>query len=141
MLKYFISFTLFIFCHFCFAQKNEWKPYYNDEYVDIYFTYADCHNPKEGTHHENVLLRIVNRTNADVEVAYNLKRFYNGKETISDIPNYSFKLAGSETKESSCENLIQGLFVFSKMLNTKPASILTSFELHNLSINGKTTNQ
>ncbi len=120
-----------------FAQNNEWKDYFDNEEISIQFKYTECHNPAKGLHHENVLLRLKNLTNTDIAVTYHLQRIYNGKEVKADVSDFSFSVPAGKTLESSCNNLQEGLYVFSKIIDLKANSVLNSFELKNITINGK----
>ena len=128
---------LALMASFSYSQNNGWNNYFSNEEVVIEFNYSECHNPAKGIHHENVLLRITNKTNQQLTTAYYLQRIYNGKEVKADVSNFSFTVPANSTIESSCENLKEGLYVFSRILDLKANSILNSFDLKNLTINGQ----
>ncbi len=121
-----------------FAQDNEWKEYFGNENISIQYHYTECHNPAKGIHHENVLLRLHNNTTENVTVSYHLQRIYNGKEVGNDVPSeYTFIVPAHAKMESTCDDLQDGLYVFSKILDLKANSVLNSFDLKNLTINGQ----
>lgn len=121
-----------------FAQNNEWKTYFTNNEVSIEFKYTECHYPAKGIHHENVLLRITNKTNSELSAAYYLQRIYNGKEVKADgSSEFTFSIPAYNKMESSCEDLQEGLYVFSRIIDLKANSVLNSFELKNLTINGQ----
>lgn len=136
-IKSVLSFLLAAFSLSALAQQNVWNDYINNEQVNISSMYTECHQPSKGLHHENVLLRITNKTNAELTVAYHLKRVYNGKEVKADVSDYTFTVPANRTLESSCDNLTEGLYVFSRILDVKAKSILNAFELENITINGQ----
>lgn len=138
MYKKLTALSLFsLFTTLAFAQQNNWQNYYSNDAISIEFKYAECHNPAKGIHHENVLLRITNKTNQELTAAYYLQRIYNGKEVKADVSNFTFSLTASTSIESSCDELREGLYVFSRILDLKANSVLNSFDLKNLTINGQ----
>lgn len=121
-----------------FAQDNEWKEYFGNENISIQYHYTECHNPAKGIHHENVLIRLHNNTSENVTVSYYLQRIYNGKEVKADgSSEFTFTVPAYNKMESSCEDLQEGLYVFSRILDLKANSVLNSFDLKNLTINGQ----
>lgn len=120
-----------------FGQKNDWKEYFSNKDISVYFKYSECHYPDKGLHQENVLLRLVNSTERDVKVSYKLSKVYNGKEVTGDTSDFKFTIPAYYAMESSCDDLKPGLNIFSKILDLPAKSILNSFELKNLTINGQ----
>ncbi len=118
------------------AQNNGWKEYFQNNELNITFQYTECHNPEKGLHHENVLLRLENKTAADLTVSYHLKRVYNGKEVKADVSDFNFTIPANAVLESSCNNLKEGLYIFSRNTDLKNNSILNLFELNTIVING-----
>ncbi len=134
-------FFTFLFCaiaYMSYAQDNEWKTYFSNNEASIEFKYIECHNPSKGIHHENVLLRITNKTNTELSAAYYLQRIYNGREVKADgSSEFTFSIPAYNKMESSCEDLQEGLYVFSRIIDLKANSVLNSFDLKNLAINGQ----
>lgn len=134
-------FFTFLFCAIAsisFAQENEWKEYFGNENISIQYHYTECHNPAKGIHHENVLIRLHNNTSENVTVSYYLQRIYNGREVKADgSSEFTFIVPAYNKMESSCEDLQEGLYVFSRILDLKANSVLNSFDLKNLTINGQ----
>jgi hypothetical protein len=132
---------IFFTCLLCaasvlsFGQNNEWKEYFSNGKLSIQFIYAECHQPAKGLHNENVLLRLANNTDQDIIVSYKLSKTYNGKEQTGDTSDFTFTVPAFFKLESTCEDLKDGLHVFSKILDLKAKSVLNSFELKNLKIN------
>ena len=60
--KFFFACLLSALSTLSFAQTNDWKEYFGNESVSIEYIYTECHHPEKGVHHENVLLRIKNKT-------------------------------------------------------------------------------
>lgn len=138
MYKIFISSILFFAITLVsVAQNNEWKEYFGNENISIQYQYLECHNPSKGIHHENVLIRLHNNTSENVTVSYYLQRIYNGKEVKADVSDFTFTVPAYTKVESACDDLQEGLYVFSKILDLKANSVLNSFELKNLTINGQ----
>lgn len=135
--------TIFFTCVLCVAaffsnaQENEWKEYFGNGNISIQFLYTECHKTEKGIHHENVLLRLFNNTAQDVTISYYLQRIYNGKEVKADVSDFTFIVPAYNKMESSCDDLQEGLYVFSRILDIKANSFLNSFELKNLTINGE----
>ncbi len=135
--KILFTFLLSAASLFSFAQKTEWKEYFSNGKFSIQFIYAECHQPAKGLHNENVLLRLVNHTDQNITVSYKLSKTYNGKEIMGDTSDFTFTIPAYFTLESMCDDLKEGLFVFSKILDLEAKSVLDSFELKNLKINGE----
>lgn len=136
-IKSVITFFLLAFSCSAIAQQNVWTDHLDNEQVNISSMHTECHQPAKGLHHENVLLRITNKTNTELTVTYHLKRVYNGKEVKADVSDYSFTVPANGTLESNCDNLTEGLYIFSRILDVKAKSVLNLFELENITINGQ----
>ena len=135
--KIFFSCLFSAFAALSFAQNNEWKEYYSNGKFSIQYKYTECHNPAKGLHNENVLLSLVNNTDQNITVSYKLSKIYNGEEIKGDTSDFTFTVPAYFTLESTCDDLIEGLHVYSKILDLQPKSILNSFEIKNLKINGE----
>ena len=105
--------------------------------IQVFYKYADCNDLKNGVFQEMAYLKLVNTTNLNVSIEWDLKRWYDDKCVNCDSNNpehhLSFKLNAGETKSGSCENRfeVRELSIFSKFLNMENKSVLTKFSLDN----------
>jgi len=135
--KIFLTCVLSVIAVISFAQKNDWKEYFGNNGISIQFIYAECHQPAKGLHNEYLLLRLENKTDQEVKIRYKLSKVYNGIEMTGDTADFSFTVPAYYIMESNCDDMKEGLYIYSKILDLKPTSVLNSFELKNLSINGQ----
>jgi len=129
-----------LFCSFSligFAQSNSWVTYFNNSDLTINTTYSDCHFPEKGVHNQYILIKLENHSNQDLKVSYGIDTWYNDKKANPDLKEYNFTIPANSSLSPSCNDLQNGLFVFSKMLEPKAKSVLSKFRITNLRINGK----
>lgn len=142
MIKHILTVVFVTTLHAAFAQEaNQWSTYYADQQVQISTQYSDCHYPEKGVHNRYLLLKIENLTAEPLSVSYQLNRAYNGNALTPDKSAFSFTINGQSAIEASCHNLKSGLHLFSKMLANETQSVLSGFELTQLTINGKSIAQ
>ncbi len=122
--------TLFTAFAFTFSQPD-WRLYSSGQQVDVYFTEQDCHDEVNGLHRTYVLLKMVNKTDARLEVSWLTERYEGGRCTTCGKDEYRQKLVlepGAEVS-SSCSDLIKPLSLFKKHLDLQNYSVLERFEL------------
>ena len=142
MYKYILIALGTLFCNSITAQQSEsWAIYLENDQVKISTKMSDCHYPEKGVHNRYLLFRIENQTTNEVNVAYQVRRSYNGKWVSADIERFEFDIPANGAIHSSCEDLIKGLHLFASMIEPKTESKLSGFEFSDLTINGKKITQ
>lgn len=112
---------------------SDWKLYYEDASIKVYYTYTDCHDVANGLHEEKVILKFENLTDNRLQVTYSKLLLYStGKETATDT-NYRLELAPKQVLEGNCTTRDNAMYIFSKMLEN-PKSILKKFDLKNITV-------
>jgi hypothetical protein len=120
--------------------KKEWKLLMEKNGVQVYYTYENTNDVINGIHEENAVLKLVNTTDKNLVIDWDLKIWYNESCVNCDKNeaehHFSIQLNAGETKKGSYEtrNINRSLIIFSKFLNMENKSVLTKFELQNLSI-------
>ncbi|MCB0755835.1 MAG: hypothetical protein KDB98_09595 [Flavobacteriales bacterium] len=138
MLKSFLVAVILIAFQSVYGQSTEdWITHFTNDDIRISVRRSDCHYPEKGVHNAYLLFRLENLTDSHLSVAYDLQRAYNGKASNPDTNGFSFELEPGEEIASDCDHLQDGLHLFIKMLEPKGKSILSGFELIDLTINGK----
>lgn len=118
-------------------KPKTWTLLFEKSGIQVFYKYADCNDVKNGIFQEMAYLKLVNTTNLNVTLDWDLKRWLNDKcvncESNNPEHHFSFKLNAGETKSGSCENRFEfrELSVFSKFLNMDNKATLTKFSLEN----------
>jgi hypothetical protein len=103
-------------------RSTDWVLYQENNGVEQYYKFQECHLPNEGYHRENVLIKLVNKTPVVKEVSWDNVMWY-GENCINCDANSpeehrSVILQPNETQEAKCEVLgPMTLKLFSKFLN------------------------
>lgn len=119
--------------------QNDWKIGYEDAEVKVSFYKAECERADRGTHIEYFYLKLENLSDHKVLVHLKKELWYNNECltcNASDDEYYvDYTLEKSEVLEGSCfENTDRNLRVFSKMLNVDAKSVLTKFEIIDVTV-------
>ncbi len=120
------------------VKNKEWKLFTNKDGIQIYFKYEECHDIKNGIHQEEVVLKLVNTTDKNIQISWDLEKWYNdnckGCDTFDKENHFSIMINASETKIGSCETRydFRELIIFSKFLNMENTSTLTKFNIKNI---------
>jgi len=110
---------------------SDWKLYYENSSVKIYYSYTECHDVANGLHQEKVILKFENLTGQKQQITFSkLLKYSTGKETSTDV-DYQLVLNPGQVLEGDCDNRDKALYIFSKMLEN-PQSILQKFDLKNI---------
>ena len=121
------------------APENEWKLYLELNGVQVYTQNDECHDFKNGTHYEYVMLKFVNTTSNIKNINWEEKLYYNGScwtcQENSDIKIYKLELSSNETKNGDCGNDKNDILrIFNRFLNYSDKPVLTKFELINFEV-------
>jgi hypothetical protein len=135
--------SIFIFSAVVFSQSNDWEMYSENNGVLIYSKTSDCHMPSQGLHQEMMLLKLVNTTNQNMQIDFDVEYWAMEEcmncESITE-DHRSITLNAGESIEGECSQMMnsQGLVLFVSFLNfeTRPP-IMSRFEIANLKINIK----
>lgn len=116
--------------------QNDWTTFYNDYVVAIEYRYDDCHRPQDGVHKQNIHLKLTNFTNSSVVVSYQKSTSYNNKPAAAPSAENTFTvtLKPGEVLEGSCGLKDKRLSIFVKMLDGTSQSVLTQFDLVNITV-------
>jgi hypothetical protein len=121
------------------APEGEWNLYMESNGVKIFTQNDECHDFKNGTHYEYLMLKFVNTTNVNKKIKWSENLYYNGKCTNckgnSDKPIFEFDLEANETKQGNCGTDVNDMFrIFNRFLNYTDKPVLTKYEFINLEI-------
>ena len=133
--NYLLTAVMFFFASAVFAQGNSWTEYFSNDDVKVSFKKRDCHYPEKGVHNQYVLLQIENTSSEDFTISFTLDRWYNQEKANPDVKEYSFEISANSSLSASCDDKMDGLHVYSKILTQEPKSVLSKFELSNIKIN------
>ena len=122
--------------------KNKvWQPLNSKDGVEIYYKYEDCIDSKNGINQEQVILKVVNTTNNNIMLSWDLEKWHeeicdgcdpNGKDN-----HFTIKLKAGETIIGGCETrlLHKELIIFSMFLDKENSHLLSQFHIKNMVIN------
>ncbi|MGV6862004.1 MAG: hypothetical protein ACWA41_09545 [Putridiphycobacter sp.] len=120
------------------AQSN-WLNYRTISGVKIYTQEVDC-RPVDNMAQKVILLKIENSNNYQIEISWDLRVWYDGKEMVNNSNpeqrHYSFYLDAKQSLEGDCTMLsnTKNLYIFKKFLDFEKSGELTKFELQNLKV-------
>lgn len=121
-----------------FAQiDQQTSTIYSSAGVSITSQLEDCHDTKNGTHKQYVLLSISNEKNTAIKISWKRELWHDGKCTTcmadSDEYHTSVEIPANTTLSGECtEN--NGLRIFVKMLDLKDVRQLTHYELKEITV-------
>lgn len=116
--------------------QNDWTTYYDNEQLTIETKYSECHYPEKGVHSEYLLVKITNKTGESIDVTYKLDKWYNDSKINPDKSDFTVVVPANNSVEATCDDLKQGLYAYSKILDLEPKSRLSKIELNALTLNG-----
>jgi len=120
-------------------KPTEWTLVKDLSDVAIYYRYQTCDQPSEGTHKEEVYLKVVNKTNKSLTVEWDLELHYGKKCFNCDGNNAEMHakidLKPKEEVAGECMPNANGpLIIFSKMMTFEYPLSLSSFVLNALKV-------
>lgn len=112
---------------------DDWKLYFSNESIAIYYTYADCHDDTNGIHRQKILYRLVNKTDSKVEVSFTkLLHYTNSAPTEGDGKSH-IVLDKAQQVEGDCASRNSALHTFVKHLDMKGRELIKC-ELKNITV-------
>ena len=137
MLKHLFTVALIATFHSAFSQEaDSWSTYLENDQVKISVRSNDCDYPEKGINNRYLLFKIENQSSNPVTISYDIDRSYNGNELVPDNNGFEFLLPSQSSLQADCDDLKEGLHLFSKMLNVSGKSSLSGFEFSNVVVNG-----
>lgn len=137
MLRFFATlfFGFFTFVLSAFGQ-SDWTTFYSNSIVSIEYRYDDCHRPEDGIHKQNIHLKFTNLSNKSVTVGYQKSTSYNNIPAAKPGAENTFtiSLKPREVLEGNCGLKDKRLYIFVKMLDGTSQSVLTAFDLVNITV-------
>jgi hypothetical protein len=113
---------------------NEWKEYFSNESVKIFYRYVDCHDKANGIHQQKVVLKFENISAKKLEVTFGKTTVYSGtKAATDDVKTYKVTVPAGKGVEGECDTRDNNLFIFSKHLDFSGPE-LKKFDLTNISV-------
>jgi len=119
---------------------TEWTLSQDVDGVLIYFKRAECNDQVNGIFKENVLVKIVNTTDRNLKLAWDMEFWYGEECRTCDPANdkeyhYVLDLKAGEAVEGSCSRETpRELKYYIRFLNYDHIAKLTRFELGNLGV-------
>ncbi len=121
-------------------RSTDWVLYQEADGVQLFYRFAECNLPSEGYYREKVLLKLVNITNLEKTVDWDVVLWYGPNCVNCDEANpeqhKTVVLAPGTTREATCElDKNFELKLFSRFLNYQLDDwVLTHFELRNFTV-------
>jgi hypothetical protein len=121
-------------------QPKSWTLLMEKSGIQVFYKYADCNDLKNGIFQEMVYLKIVNTTNLNVVLDWDLKTWINNEcsncTNNSKEHHFSIKVNAGDFKSGSCETRseFRELAIFSRFLNMENKYLLTKFSLENFTV-------
>lgn len=132
-MKNLLLLTVAFFCFTVAQAANDWKLYFSNESIEIYYTYTYCHDEANGLHQQKILYRIVNKSNSNVEVSFSKELHYaESNPTRTDIVN-KIVVYKAQQVEGDCSTRNNALYTFVKQLNIQGRE-LKKCELKNITV-------
>ncbi len=141
MKKLILLLSVIVLSYTAQSQSTDWTLHSNEKGISFYSKTAECHIVQEGMHQETMLLKLVNTTNNDVTVSFNLEiwsdKIQMNKESMDEF-YYSIPLKAGESVEGKCEQLLNSphrLEIFVQFLERDTRGpIMTHFSIVNLKV-------
>jgi hypothetical protein len=123
------------------SQSLDWALHSSEKGISFYAKTVECNIIDEAIHQELILLKLVNTTNKDLTVSFNLEIWSDktqmNKESMDEF-YYSIPLKAGESIEGKCENLLNPKYrleLFVRFLNMDTRGpIMTHFSIVNLKV-------
>lgn len=132
-MKNLLLLTVAFFCFTVAQAANDWKLYFSNESIEIYYTYTDCHDEANGLHQQKILYRIVNKTNSNVEVSFSKTLYYDNSKPFTSETLNTAVVNKWDAVEGDCSNRNTALYTFIKQLDI-PSKELKKCELNNITV-------
>ena len=131
------SFSSDVFGQIASYKNRNYQPLNSKDGIEFYYKYQECVDAATGDKIEEIIIKVTNTTNKDIELSWDLETWYN--ETCfgcreNDNNHFSISLKAGESKEGSCETRLtnKALIIFSMYLNRENKSVYTKCNLKNI---------
>ena len=122
----------------------QWTQIHEQEGILFSAVIRDCNRPEDGVYQEMVFLKLVNTTNQDIVVAFDLMVWFDDilwtRVPVSPEKRKSFVVIAGGMLEANCDphsDYYYDLAIFSRFLNYSNKPELTQFQLSNLKVTFK----
>ena len=115
--------------------SSDWELKVSAEKIDIFTKYADCSDPSNGFYPEQVLFKVINKTDQNIYVYWEYETAYDGVPSTSSADErlVQIQLEPTQTLEGACNTIHETkLGVFVRYIGQQP--VLSSLILSNLNI-------
>lgn len=120
-------------CAISSKAADDWKLYFSNGYIEIYYTYTDCHDEANGLHQQKILYRFVNKSSTNVEVSFSKDLYYTDSSPITTEAVNKIVVNKMQQVEGDCSTRNNALYTFIKQLNIQ-ARELKKCELKNITV-------
>lgn len=121
--------------------SNQWAQIHIQDGVMFYAEIADCNRPEDGIYQQLVLLKLVNTTEFDFTVSWDVLQWYDDtlwtRLPVRPENQKQLILKGGEMLEGQCDinsKYYDALTLFGRFLNYNDKPEMTKFELSNIKI-------
>lgn len=128
------------FCSTFLNAQNEYKRIKEEQGIQFFASEMECHDDVNGIHQLFYQLQVINTTDMQATVTWNIDTWMNGACVTCGKPKtsentYTIKLPPSGSVEGSCnKSTNKGLMVYIKQLQNNRSSVLSKFEIVNLKV-------
>ncbi len=128
---------LFVFSSWIAISQSEWNEYSSIDGVNIFSKDSDCY-PSDMPSQKVILFKIENTTNTAVKISWNVRVWYNGKESINNVApeerTVSFSLDANQTLEGDCALTKKNLYLYKQFIEFQNAGLLTKYILEDIKV-------
>lgn len=114
------------------TKAADWKEYYSNGMVKVFYTTRQCHDNANGIHQEKIFFKFQNTGSQKALITFTKALTYNGK-TIKPEGENRIVLNAGETREATCAEKDKSYFIMVKHLDMN-GRVLDHFELQNITI-------
>ena len=137
-MKKIFSLLLVFISTISFAQKD-WKIYTSIKGVNIYTKDADCYFKDGSNMNQRVILfKIENTNNKEITIEWDLRVWYNGKESVNNVTpeekHVVIKIKANSILQGDSSLSIRNLYLYKKYLDFEKSQEMTKFVLENLKV-------
>jgi hypothetical protein len=137
MKKYFVLALSIAISTLTFSQAENWSLYQSVEGIDIYTQEVECLENKLPDQ-TAYILKVVNKTNKNLTIEWDLAIWYNGKLVTGSVPSeenhQTVVLEKNEIRIGDCETPRGALYIIKGFKAASSTTKLTKFEFQNIQI-------
>ncbi len=121
-------------------KNRNWQPLASGEGIEYYYKYDECDDAKTGDKIEEIIIKVTNTTNKNLQISWDLEKWYNEtcfgcKESDTDN-HFTITLKAGESVNGSCETRVsrKDLVIFSMYLNRENPTVFTKCNIKNITV-------